>query len=306
MLSRVKLQGFQSHVDTVLQLAPGVNAIVGESDAGKSALIRALYWLRFNKPQGDDFRSHGASQTVAEVTTTDGRTIRRVKSSGVNRYILDGRDKDPIEAFGTGVPEGVVEAFNMPDICWERQMEIAYLLKESPGEVARRLNEVANLQVIDRSITYLNASLRQAKQTEERTKKEIAELQEELEGYEVLDEMEVLIAKAEDASEKARKARLQEVSLSRTLSALVAVEEAISALGWTHTALEEVDAALALAETAQRQRKEAEGVLDHVRDLEAAEERVRVAGNRLQLEEASLKALTPNKCPLCGAVRRTS
>jgi predicted phosphodiesterase len=49
-LERLVLENFQSHLRTELKLVPGLNVILGESNQGKSAIIRALHWLLFNEP----------------------------------------------------------------------------------------------------------------------------------------------------------------------------------------------------------------------------------------------------------------
>ena len=49
------LINFQSHLNTVIELHPGLNILVGESDQGKTAIIRALRWLFYNEPRGTGF-----------------------------------------------------------------------------------------------------------------------------------------------------------------------------------------------------------------------------------------------------------
>jgi len=56
MIKYLQIQNFQSHKDSLLEFDPGVNVIVGSSDSGKTAVIRALRWLVWNRPSGDAFR----------------------------------------------------------------------------------------------------------------------------------------------------------------------------------------------------------------------------------------------------------
>ena len=58
MLKELQLVNFQSHKNTNLVFDPGFNCIVGPSDNGKSVIIRAINWIRTNRPKGSDF-SHG-------------------------------------------------------------------------------------------------------------------------------------------------------------------------------------------------------------------------------------------------------
>ena len=49
MIKSVEFQNFQSHKKTILEFVPGVNIIVGLSDAGKSAVMRAIKWCLKNQ-----------------------------------------------------------------------------------------------------------------------------------------------------------------------------------------------------------------------------------------------------------------
>ena len=50
MIKSIHLRNFQRHKKLDIDLSEGVNVIVGPSDIGKTAILRALYWLRFNRP----------------------------------------------------------------------------------------------------------------------------------------------------------------------------------------------------------------------------------------------------------------
>ena len=61
MIKRIKIENIQSHKETELELSSGINAIVGSSNNGKSAILRAFYWLVYNRPLGvDNLLSHWA------------------------------------------------------------------------------------------------------------------------------------------------------------------------------------------------------------------------------------------------------
>src|SRR5690606_23498632 len=107
-LARVRIRNYQSHADTVLEPAPAgqLTVIVGPSDVGKTAILRALRWLYFNRPQGDDFRRVGTEHTMVTVETTDGRTVTRSRSAETIGYVVDGII---LEGFGLDVPLEVQE-----------------------------------------------------------------------------------------------------------------------------------------------------------------------------------------------------
>lgn len=58
-LKRVRLENFQSHRNSVIDFDRGLNVIVGPSDSGKSAIIRAIKWALYNEPSGNYFIREG-------------------------------------------------------------------------------------------------------------------------------------------------------------------------------------------------------------------------------------------------------
>ncbi|MCL6636233.1 MAG: ATP-binding protein, partial [Peptococcaceae bacterium] len=66
------MENFQSHRYTELVLAPTMTVLIGESDQGKSAVVRALRWLLYNRPQGADFMRVGADYCRVAAEFDDG------------------------------------------------------------------------------------------------------------------------------------------------------------------------------------------------------------------------------------------
>ena len=144
MIKSLQIQNFQSHADTLLEFSEGVNVIVGSSDSGKTAIIRALRWLVWNKPGGDSFRSFWGGDT--EITLeTEKASITRSKGKA-NRYELNDQS---FEAFGTEVPKEIQQELNLSEINLQSQLDSPFLLSNSAGEVAQHFNKVANLDRID-------------------------------------------------------------------------------------------------------------------------------------------------------------
>lgn len=108
---RLTVTDFQSlgHVD--LDVA-GLTVLVGSSNRGKSALIRALEAVLFNKP-GDEFVRVGKKKALVEITnapTADGKALLDVKwtkGGGKTVYDLSG---DLYTKVGQGTPPAITEA----------------------------------------------------------------------------------------------------------------------------------------------------------------------------------------------------
>lgn len=168
MLERILIQNFQTHSKLRVDFDPAITCIVGPTDVGKSAILRALRWVTENQPGGDTFVRYGAKGCTVQLLV-DGHTIvrRRSPGGGTNTYSLDDAE---YKAFGRGVPEPVEALLNIGPICWQRQHDAPYWFSETAGEVSRQLNSIVNLGIIDDSLTNINRAFHKA-----RTRLEVVE-----------------------------------------------------------------------------------------------------------------------------------
>lgn len=155
MLDKLKIQNFQSHQETELNFSKGINLIIGETDSGKSGLIRVLNWIINNKPSGDSFRSFWGGTTNVSLVI-DNETIKRKKGDKTNEYYYLGTYK----AFKNEIPEYVKRKLNIGEINLQKQLDSPFLFSLSPGEVARYLNKIINLDVIDESMSNIKKVIR--------------------------------------------------------------------------------------------------------------------------------------------------
>lgn len=169
-ITRIAIHNFQSHKDTVLDSDCPVLVLCGESNNGKSVVIRALQWLFTNRPTGDGFVSHWAksanrkgekvmakdAECSVSIDFTDpsgaSHSVSRVKTSAENYYVVDGVK---LSAIGTDVPQEVSELLSMHDENVQDQDEKYYLLGMKAGEVASRLNELVHLDTIDQAYSFM-------------------------------------------------------------------------------------------------------------------------------------------------------
>ena len=157
-IDRLVLRNFQAHKSTELEFCPGVNAIIGESDEGKTSIIRALYWASQNKPSGGNFISDFSKRGECSSTiVVDGNEITRFKNKSKNEYRINNQ---PFKALGkSGVPDEVKNILQLDELNFQNQMDSPFLLSQNGGEVARYLNDIVNLNVIDESSKRINKKL---------------------------------------------------------------------------------------------------------------------------------------------------
>ena len=162
MIRKVAIQNFQIHKQTELEFKEGMNVIAGSSDNGKSSIIRAIRWVLMNRPTGFAFHTHGAKDdTAVAMVFEDYECVTRQKGEK-NSGGYHHRGKT-YAALRTDVPPEIQEVLNLSDINIQSQHDPYFLLQDSPGEVAKKLNMIAGLGVIGETIKRANAVVRERK-----------------------------------------------------------------------------------------------------------------------------------------------
>lgn len=205
MLKQVRLKNFQSHKDTTIELVSGVNTFIGTSDHGKSSIMRAINLVADNSPRGTQFISHWiisdkgkpVENTEVELVFEDGRTVRRVKGVD-NLYVTDDGEEFDYAAFGSSVPDEILEIINLSDTNIQKQEQNFFLFAESAGEVIRRINKYTNLDMIDTALSRAESDSRKNKSEIKTAVSQLADVRDKKTSFEILDTLIPLHEKAQE------------------------------------------------------------------------------------------------------------
>ncbi len=180
MIGRISIKNFRSHERTVLELHPGVNAIIGHGQAGKTNVKRAMEWVLNNRPLGTRFISWWANgdptEVEVDVINPEGLyTVTMTKAADSSAtYMVEGpyasahrmpSDPDPVspvkrqvfETVGTKVPDVVKRVLNLDAVNMQAQLEQPYLVTGSKGDISRAVNRVIQIEVADKWLSELNS-----------------------------------------------------------------------------------------------------------------------------------------------------
>jgi chromosome segregation ATPase len=197
---QIRIENFQSHRETILDLHEEVNVLVGLTGAGKSVVFKALDWLFRNRPLGDEYRSWWGGNTRVEITLKEGQKVGRVRTDNDNYYYVD---KKEFRAFGNGSPpQPVLDTLNLSEVNFQAQADPSFLISNSSGEVARYLNRVAHLDAIDQTLSNIASVLRKEKEDLNKTKTDLEQAQGRLVEYNWLPEADEKLAELENLQEK--------------------------------------------------------------------------------------------------------
>ena len=204
MLEKISIKNFQSHKATSMELSPLVNTLQGNSDCGKSAVMRAVCWLLFN-PAGDYFVSDWAKKgkTISapcEVSVVaNGHTITRRRDKDFNGYTMDGQ---VFEATRNSVPPQILEALGLGEVNVQRQLDAPFLLSMSAGDVSRYINSLVNLSRIDRWTVAVNGRGRRLQQDADAAQEREEKARAVVESFAYLEGLEALSTQATELEGK--------------------------------------------------------------------------------------------------------
>lgn len=235
MIRTISIHNFQSHKHTRLNLSPGVNVIVGSSDQGKSAVLRALGWVVNNRPSGDAFRSDWGGDTVVEIEAENSSIVRK-KTDKTNEYQLSIGGKSVndtvFKAFGQDVPNEISTALNFASINSQSQLDSPFLLSSdwTPGRVAEYLNEAAGLGVIDHAMDAINSRARRIADDLKREGIRQVETEAKLNALGYIDILDTEVSRLEELFADANRVRRDEQELFGTVNGVKTTQNLLSQL----------------------------------------------------------------------------
>lgn len=303
MLKKLHIVNFQAHASLALNFHPNVNVIIGPSNVGKTAVIRALRWLVFNKPSGDAFRKWG-SETTSVTGYFDNFTARRQKDDKNNTYTIR-PDKKTItfNGFGMNVPDRVSNLLNLHPINFQEQLDSPFLITDSPPEAARKLNEVANLESIGKCTQLVNARHRETNTFLNREKRELKRLQQELKGLRWVDvlDAELQSAKRTDNILKGKYKGL--LQLQQIIKKLEDITPNLTTLQIEQRTLTQQQNKLESLVAGQQEldvlKKHFQSLQDAIHEIQTTNARVIEKRAEFETKQNKYNRLMPDECPLC-------
>ena len=208
MFTKSEIKNFQSHKNTVIDFDKGINSLCGESDNGKSAVIRAIKWLVENRPLGTDKLNSNWNKDFKEDMSvkiyTNKGWVQRIRNKKRNGYTICIGEESPVElsAVGTDVPPEVTKFLNLSDINFQYQFDTPYLISMSAGDASKYLNNIIHLDSIDSIMTVAEGNKRSLNSEQKIVDKDISDLERELKNTEWVEEAETLYKRVQAYNKK--------------------------------------------------------------------------------------------------------
>ncbi|MBS4539910.1 AAA family ATPase [Clostridium sp. D2Q-11] len=208
-ITQVEISNFQSHKKTKIDFVNGLNVIVGPSDQGKTAIIRAIRWVLYNEPLGNFFIRHGESEASVVLTFNTGEKVKRLRSNSKNLYIYinETGEEEIYEGFGLSTPIDIVEKLNIRKIHLDskesssinigEQLEGPFLMAQKNSTRANAIGRLVGVHVVDKAVQNTIKDTRSLNVKNKSLKDDIDALESKLSRYEYLESLEKQIVTLE-------------------------------------------------------------------------------------------------------------
>jgi predicted ATP-dependent endonuclease of OLD family len=276
MIKSLHLINWQCHRDKLIEFGK-ITVLVGQNDAGKSSILRALLFVMLNQWDGEanSHVSWGAefSELVLKI---DKHTITRRKGPKINEYLID---NNKLVAFGPVVPEEVCGIVRADLDNFQRQHDNPYWILLNGGQAAKALNRIIDLEPIDSSRVKISRERWKETVTAKKGLSWVAAAEKDMEVLESLQQQISELATAIDL-EKDRISK-QEKLLARVKSLENAIKLGRQAiLGYEEIEWREVE-------------------VDKLQQMLHLEDNLKSVSEKLKQKQALFKKWSEGKCPLC-------
>lgn len=196
-IAKVIIENFQAHEHTEIEFDDGLNIIVGESNNGKTSILRAIMWAIDNQPLGTDFIMAGKDECKVTICYDDGTSITRgrtLKDTGYyNVYYHDENgtlQHAAYRGFTNAVPVEIANIHQMPKVNITKDIEThlnvlsqldgPFLLTESPLVKASAIGRITGTHVVDAAIKESNKTIQGNRKLIKNYEQELEEKENEL------------------------------------------------------------------------------------------------------------------------------
>lgn len=195
-IKSITLKNFQSYKNQTIDFKPGLNLLLGTSDSGKSAILRAMSFVLYNYPKKDSLIHWGELETSVTLEFSDGVKVTRIKGEGRNAIVAFAADGNKIEKekIDKEIPDDVKLLLGNPPqddfnglISYADQFSPMFLVDLSPTDLPRSLSGLTGIEILEESAKQLMQNYKSIEKQNKSDEKEYTSLVNEAQSYSYVD-----------------------------------------------------------------------------------------------------------------------
>ena len=225
-LTKIVMKNFMCYEqETSFEFSPGVNAIIGRNDGGKSTILAAISWVVFGRPAGNTVMSWNEEKdTFVRLYFADGAFVERSRVKEINFYHYSFQNNDPQElrAMGQTVPEEITSLLQLQDINFQGQANNLFPMQLTPAELGLSINRYCQLGDMHETIKRLTTEVTRDQAQHNRNGEELLSLQEKIDATKWAVKAE---GKLQSASILLNKLSHKEQACAASVTLISAIEE---------------------------------------------------------------------------------
>lgn len=203
---KIEITNFQKWKHLNIDFTDGVNCIIAPTDSGKSAIIRALCWVLFNKNyknlrRKDKNNEVSASTSVKLTIEHENETfiVERYVDNKTNYYKFN---DEVFKALNKKVPDKIQKLFSVSDINVQTQFDPPFLITSTSGDISKLINEMIGLEEMDAMEQQVNSEMKACLSEEKNLETTISSTQYDLSSFVLLSDFESDYNKASSLYQK--------------------------------------------------------------------------------------------------------
>jgi DNA repair exonuclease SbcCD ATPase subunit len=183
-IKSIELVNIQKHKHITLSLS-GINVLVGETESGKTSILRGILWNILNNTSGEKLLNNDGAKACSVTITCGDDVVSRNWSKTENTYTLNGKK---FSAIRTSVPDEVSKLYAVDSVNIQRRRDVPFMVYYKDTECAKQFGDMLDVSEIDRTIGASNAHVRELKTECDALSAAVSSGEKELEELSFVDE----------------------------------------------------------------------------------------------------------------------
>lgn len=295
-IEKLTLLNFQTHQKLKIHLGQ-ITTIIGQTDIGKSAIIRALRWVCLNRPSGGHFVKWGSPESSVTIELSNGSKITRTKGKE-NLYQLD---DSVFKSFNREVPPEITTALPITELNFQKQLDGPFWFELTPAALSQELNKLVDLSSMDRALSWMARRVRKEKERVEVCQENVRASKTDIERLADADDMMLELEQIEKLNEKIKQLKSDSKALRYLINQVGNLRKRIvtqrSAL---KLARHRIESLRALRENRNHAKRTAAALKRTLSRIDQTRKRIKQIKLKIDAAERQKQELTKGRCPICG------